>query len=320
MATSSTTHAPPTRFSQTLVGRLTRWLALPVLLGVGLYATWAGFTLLHWPPMAAALVSVVLFGFLAITLLERVLPYRREWLHGKGDTKVDLLNILVNNGVVEKLLAAVLVTLFAGTPAWLGQWLGFDPWPRHWSIWGQLALVALLTEFCDYWYHYFAHKLPWMWRFHAVHHSPHRLYLWNAPRFHPVDRIISSSADMLPFLVFGSTPELVALYFTYNAITGLIQHCNIDLELGPLHYVFSAGALHRWHHSKLIAESDNNYGSNLIVWDLVFGTFFLPKGREVGEIGLLNPDYPEDYLGQLKAPFHSSDLTKPAGYTPEAQA
>lgn len=318
--TTSTTDVPATRFAQSTPGRMIRGLALPVLLAVGLGTTWAGFAVLHVHPMVAAVVAVVLFGFISITLLERALPYRQKWLHGKGDFKVDLLNILVNNGVVEKLLAALMATLFVNTPAWLAQQLGFDPWPRHWSIWGQLALMAVLTEFCDYWYHYFAHKTPWMWRFHDIHHSPRRLYLWNAPRFHPVDRVISNLADMLPFLVFGATPELVALYFTYNAITVLIQHCNVDLELGPLHYVFSAGALHRWHHSKLIAESDNNYGSNLIVWDLVFGTFFLPKSREVGEIGLLNPDYPENYLDQLKAPFHRSDLTKPVGYAVEAQA
>lgn len=297
-----------------LTGRLARILVLPVLLGGGLYATWAGFAHYGLQPMVAAMGAVVVFGFAAITLLEQLLPYRKEWQQGHGDTKVDVLNILVNNGIVEKLLAALLATALAGSPLWLSSHLGFQPWPHFWPLWAQLVLMAVISEFFSYWYHYLAHTTPWMWRFHAIHHSPHRLYLWNAPRFHPVDRVISNLPDMLPFVIVGGDPQLVALYFTYNAITGLIQHCNIDLELGPLHYVFSAGSLHRWHHSKRIAESDNNFGSNLIVWDLVFGTYFRPKDREVGEVGLLNPDYPTSYLGQLAAPFASNDLSKPANY------
>jgi len=66
--------------------------------------------------------------------------------------------------------------------------------------------------------------------------------------------------------------------------------------------------LHRWHHSKEIQESNNNYGNNLIVFDRLFGTYFHPERQEVPsrhieEIGLLNPEYPESYLGQLAAPF-----------------
>ena len=62
-----------------------------------------------------------------------------------------------------------------------------------------------------------------------------------------------------------------------------------------------------------ISESNTNYGNNLIVWDIIFGTFFLPKRREVGEIGLLNQDYPEGYIGQVVAPF-KGEMDKPSDY------
>ena len=71
--------------------------------------------------------------------------------------------------------------------------------------------------------------------------------------------------------------------------------------------------LHRFHHSKIIGESNKNYGNNLIFWDIVFGTFFYPKEKEVNTIGLYNPAYPKDYLGQLKAPFQG-DIDKPADF------
>jgi sterol desaturase/sphingolipid hydroxylase (fatty acid hydroxylase superfamily) len=64
--------------------------------------------------------------------------------------------------------------------------------------------------------------------------------------------------------------------------------------------------LHRWHHSRLLEESNTNFGQNLIVWDIVFGTRFLPKDRDppsdIGIAGL--PAFPMDYWGQLMSPFH----------------
>ena len=63
--------------------------------------------------------------------------------------------------------------------------------------------------------------------------------------------------------------------------------------------------LHRWHHSRILDEANTNYGQNLIVWDVVFGTRFLPADREPPEdIGLTGLSaFPMDYLGQLASPF-----------------
>ena len=77
------------------------------------------------------------------------------------------------------------------------------------------------------------------------------------------------------------------------------------VALGPLNYLFSMAELHRWHHAKNLRESNTNYGSNLIVWELVFGTFFWPRDREPPEqIGIPGlPAFPADYWGQLASPF-----------------
>jgi sterol desaturase/sphingolipid hydroxylase (fatty acid hydroxylase superfamily) len=78
----------------------------------------------------------------------------------------------------------------------------------------------------------------------------------------------------------------------------------MPIRLGPLNWIFSMAQLHRWHHSRRVAESNTNYGQNLIVWDVVFGTRFLPKDHEPPEdIGIAGLDaFPMDYLGQLASP------------------
>lgn len=72
-----------------------------------------------------------------------------------------------------------------------------------------------------------------------------------------------------------------------------------------MNYVFSMAELHRWHHSLRLKEANANYGNNIILWDIVFGTFFHPRDRDASEaVGLSNmPDFPRDYLGQILSPF-----------------
>jgi sterol desaturase/sphingolipid hydroxylase (fatty acid hydroxylase superfamily) len=116
---------------------------------------------------------------------------------------------------------------------------------------------------------------------------------------------------VIPFILLGTNIETISMYLVFNTLHGLFQHSNIGIRLGVLNYIFSMSELHRWHHSKKIDESDRNFGNNLIIWDIVFGTFFYPKDRKVTKIGLNNPDYPKSYTGQLLAPFAKCDISKP---------
>ena len=85
---------------------------------------------------------------------------------------------------------------------------------------------------------------------------------------------------------------------------GLFQHANIDIRLGPLNYVFSAAPVHRWHHSRSREEADHNYGDNFIFWDVVFGTYYRPREREVEALGIAGLDaFPKSYVAQLLAPL-----------------
>ena len=99
---------------------------------------------------------------------------------------------------------------------------------------------------------------------------------------------------------------MLALYFVFYAVNGFFQHCNIELRMGVLNYIISGPQLHRWHHSRKPMEANSNYGNNIIIWDLVFGTYFYPQDRLVDELGLLNEEYPLDFGSQLKTPFAGS--------------
>ena len=122
-------------------------------------------------------------------------------------------------------------------------------------------------------------------------------------RFHPVEKTFQFFLETLPFIFFGVREEVISLYFIFYAINGFFQHSNIEVKLGFLNYIISGPELHRWHHSIVIKESNQNYGNNLIIWDLIFGTWYLPKDKKVQELGLTERDYPLNFADQIKKPF-----------------
>lgn len=247
------------------------------------------------------------FGILGIALMERLHPYQRQWLSSHGDMRTDTTHALVNFAVTEG-LSVGLVAGLAGGAAALAAYAPGGLWPSDWPWVAQLGLALVVGEFGAYWVHRLLHEVPRLWPLHAPHHSPRRLYWLNAARFHPIDLALGQIASMTPLVLLGASPEALALTATFTAVHGMFQHANINLRLGPLNWIFSMAELHRWHHSKNLDEANSNYGGNLILWDIVFGTRFLPDDREPPtDIGIADaPDFPEGYVAQLLSPLRAS--------------
>lgn len=270
---------------------------------------------LGFPPMPAAYLPVLLAAA-AITWLETRFPHQQDWRPDATAIRQDLAYMAVVQVAVPKLLSLGAVLLAAeqvrhATAPSTGLW------PHHWPLAAQAAVMVLSADFLRYWLHLAAHKHPLLWRLHAVHHSPQRLYWLNVGRFHPLEKALQFLLDSLPFVLLGVAPEVIALYFVFYAVNGFFQHSNVQLRHGPLNYLVSSAELHRWHHSRLSGESNHNYGNNLIVWDLLFGTRYLPDGRDVAELGLMNRRYPMRFGSQLLTPFAADPLDKTQGdWTP----
>lgn len=242
-----------------------------------------------------------ILGAAAVTFLELYFPHRREWLSGRDDVLNDSAYMLMQIAVpllMTFTLAFWLIEIFHSRQTALTS-----IWPHDWPVWGQAIIMLLTAEFLRYWLHRLAHEWPLLWRLHAVHHSPHKIYWLNVARFHPLEKALQFMFDALPFIMLGVSEDVLALYLVFYSINGFFQHCNIEVRLGPLNYIVSGPELHRWHHSRWPEESNQNYGNNLIVWDLLFGTWFLPQDRQVGDLGLKNRNYPMSFLSQLKTPF-----------------
>jgi sterol desaturase/sphingolipid hydroxylase (fatty acid hydroxylase superfamily) len=278
-------------------------LLFPVVFGAALGAGfWGAKTDIHH---AVLLASILVSVLLILMVFERVHPEHSEWNEHRGDIGTDLLHAGVSGLLVPRVVEAAIVVLLAGAVGLLADLVGSTPWPDAWPLGVQLIGAMLISQFFEYWFHRLSHTVPLLWRLHATHHSPGRLYWLNASRFHPLDRAGSVALSFGSVTLLGANPEVLLLMAIWIAVHGLFQHCNIRLRLGPLNWVFSMAELHRWHHSPRIEEANNNYGANILFWDIVFGTVYWPRDRRAdAAVGLHDlPAFPQDYMGQLASPL-----------------
>ena len=257
------------------------------------------------------ILAVITFVTAVIILIfERINPHYKTWNVPKNDVKTDALHAAISMILIPQILEGLLSAALLVAALKLSAIVGFSLWPHEWPLAVQLIMALIISQFGEYWVHRWMHEKPLLWRLHATHHSPKRLYWLNAARFHPLDTILSYTIALVPLLALGVGEKVLVLQAVWIAVHGMFQHCNIHLKLGLLNYVFSMAELHRWHHSLKIEEANTNYGNNIIFWDIVFGTMHYPKDQEASEdIGLSEiENFPEDYLGQVASPFQWKKL------------
>ena len=284
-------------------------LFMTLTLVIGFRLVEDGFTIRSF---LGTIVMFLIFGAI-FAPLERLIPFSRRWL-GDHDTPADILLFFGGKFWGDYInkplrLATVAVVVQEISPA-----IGQDIWPVGLHPVVQVFLLLSINDFFRYWYHRWMHESEFMWRWHAIHHSSERLYWFNGTRSHPLEGLVSSLLWAIPFAFIKAPVEIVFVTGLMSRTIGRFQHTNMDVILGPFDYIFSTPKNHRYHHSKKIGEGNSNYGGDVIFWDLLFGTFYLPKGQEPSDdIGLADmPNYPKTFVGLMLAPFTYGHLKKEA--------
>ncbi len=274
------------------------WLAWPVIFTGAMVITGIGFA---WDAPVIGFNLGYLFLGLSLFVLEHKMPHEKKWNIDDGQTAASLLHTLTSKGTVQTIFifSAALGLTSLITPA---SEPGYGIWPREWPMAAQAALGIVAAEFALYWGHRIAHEWIPLWHFHAVHHSVNKLWILNTGRFHFIDSLKSIVGGMALLLILGAPMEVFHWLAAVTAFIGMLTHCNVEMRFGPISYIFNTPELHRWHHSRVITESNKNYGENVMFWDLLFGTFFNAARRPPENIGIA--EYmPPGFLGQIAYPF-----------------
>jgi len=240
--------------------------------------------------------------------LERLVPYRAAWNQSQGDGLTDWVSFATLAGAVQPAVQAASPWVVAGVYAAWGPVTAWQWFPTEWRFAAQVVLALLLAELGKYWAHRWHHTQRHLWWLHAMHHSSHRLYSVNNFRFHPLNYLLNHAVSILPLMLLGAPVDVMLGYLALTQPVLMLQHANLPLRHGLLNYVLSTNTLHRWHHSTQPAEGDRNFGSALLVWDWVFGSYYRPQpGRAAPDTIGLYPGsrYPaqQSYVQQLRSMF-----------------
>jgi sterol desaturase/sphingolipid hydroxylase (fatty acid hydroxylase superfamily) len=269
-------------FPDTTARRLVRWGLYPaswalLLFGFHRIIGWGQDPKTVWLQTTGLLVPVYF-------LIEVMLPYQARWKMTWSSFLADLRFIVVNGAASAAVSAAL--GWFAISTAGRGDGVALA-----WPVWGQVLACLLIFEFINYHLHRAMHEMPgpvgrFLWRAHAAHHLPPRLYLVMHAVFHPINGVLVQVLCLvLPIWAMGYGPQAVAIFFMINGMHGLISHFNVDVRLGWLSYLFVGTETHRYHHSASVAEA-GNFGNTLAVYDVLFGTLVYRPGVAPAALGV----------------------------------
>ncbi|MDW3204882.1 MAG: sterol desaturase family protein [Alphaproteobacteria bacterium] len=191
---------------------------------------------------------------------------------------------LISNGglfganIAVSLLIVVPVSLWAASvgPEWresLAPW-----WQGGWG----LVFDLLLLDFLIYWWHRANHRVPFLWRFHEIHHLDETLDSTTAIRFHWGEVALSACARAVFIIVFDIPLESVLIFEIQVLLAAIFAHSNVRLPNGverAIGWIFVTPAIHWVHHHAVRRDTDSNYGNLFSFWDRMFGSFS-PNRRE----------------------------------------
>jgi len=244
-------------------------------------------------------------------LFALVVPFEKLYPRKKGqrvrrpllatDISFALLNPLLNVFGIAAIIVIGGLSLF-----WLPG-LAFRPLVSQ--VPGPLLPVVafVMFDFLGYWAHRWAHEVPTLWRFHAVHHSPEHMDWINGFRVHPFDGVLIAPAAFF-LLGAGVDGEVTGLLALLQIVLGIFFHANVRVRWRWLDKLVANPEFHHWHHANEADSIGHNYAPALPQWDLLFGTYFMPKrssDRRPTHYGL-DEYMPRTMLGMLTYPLRGS--------------
>jgi sterol desaturase/sphingolipid hydroxylase (fatty acid hydroxylase superfamily) len=178
---------------------------------------------------------------------------------------------------------------------------GFGPLAEL-PLWAQALTFVVVSDFLLYWFHRWYHGAH-LWKYHAVHHSSEEVDWISAARFHPVNILFGTVIVDVALLLAGISPNVMLWVGPFTTASSAFVHANLNWTLGPFKYVIAGPVFHRWHHTAADRGGSSNFAGTFPIWDLMFGTWYMPENELPDAYGVDDEHFPEGFGRQLIYPF-----------------
>jgi sterol desaturase/sphingolipid hydroxylase (fatty acid hydroxylase superfamily) len=244
------------------------------------------------------LLDMLLMGLIYVPL-ETLWPqypeqgtFRKEWVLDVVYFMSTHLPIQVLSFLV--LLPATQATKYLGVPA-LQHFIARMPWIV------QFCLAVVIADLAEYFIHMALHKVPLLWRFHAIHHSSKALDWIAGSRSHFVDDTLVRGFILVP-LMFGFSQSIIFAYLIFVTLHATWTHCNFSPNAKWLEKYLVMPRYHHWHHTSQKEGIDKNFAIHFPWIDRIFGTYYYPD-EWPEKYGLDGEEIAPGFVGQTVAPF-----------------
>lgn len=201
-------------------------------------------------------------------LLQKLSPHSRN----RGSLRVNGGIWLVNAVVTGTICGACVCASAAWADA---KSIGLLHWAAA-PLWISIPVSVLALDLVSYAWHRANHVVPFLWRWHQVHHSDPAFTVSTSLRFHPGELVLSLPLRILAVVIFGAPLVAVVVFEVAFTLANSIEHGDIDLPGGleaAIGGILVTPALHRWHHTVVVADRDRNYGTIFSIWDRLFHSY-----------------------------------------------
>ncbi len=221
-------------------------------------------------------VMSLFFSTIVFVPIERMLhvrnqsPLRPEW-------RTDLAYYFVGHILVQFILIAV-----TASTTTMDALIASDRVKaaiQSWPIWLQFILAVFVADVFQAGLHRIYHNVPFLWRFHAVHHSSRHMDWLAGSRIHLIEILLTRSAVLTPLVVLGFSAPAINGYVILVGVQAVLAHANLRINFGWLEYVLVTPRYHHWHHARHADYMDVNYAIHLPLVDMLMGTFKRPPAN-----------------------------------------
>jgi sterol desaturase/sphingolipid hydroxylase (fatty acid hydroxylase superfamily) len=189
-------------------------------------------------------------------------------------------------GILPKLLLILPLTVVSAVFHHLVP-LAFYDSVAAMPLWLRMSAAMVVGETGAYWGHRWSHEIPFLWRFHALHHSAEDIDWLVSSRAHPVDHFFTRFCMLVPMYALGlaqpmgNRVDLVSMIVTVlGTYWGFFIHANLNWRFGWMEWLLATPAFHHWHHTNDGPDVINKNYAPMLPWvDFIFGTLHLPKNQ-----------------------------------------
>ena len=246
------------------------------------------------------LLNLILLGTLFIPI-ERLFKKRDQPIF-RAEWREDLFYFFISSLMVQSLTYLSLapsLTILAKT-----EWAsGIRSVIASQPVLLQFVEIMFFTDLVQYWFHRAFHEVPWLWRFHAVHHSAKHMDWIAGSRMHLFEIILLRAFTTIPMYALGFSEAALYGYIFFVYLLSVFVHSNLRFHFGPLQYVLATPRFHHWHHGIEKEAININYAVHFPLLDRLFGTYHMPGDEWPEGYGIAGHPVPLGYWKQFWYPF-----------------